>query len=56
MVNTNNIADKRIPVTEHIWGMLHDMRKPGQTYSDLIAEMMMVYNKKKMKELEGGGE
>jgi hypothetical protein len=32
------LADRRIPVTKGVWKALHGLRKPGQTYSELIAE------------------
>ena len=34
------IANKRIPVTEEIWESLADMKKHGQTYDQLLAEMI----------------
>ncbi|MDP2797197.1 MAG: hypothetical protein Q8N94_06785 [Methanoregula sp.] len=33
-------ATKRIPVTEVIWESLADMKKHGQTYDQLLAEMI----------------
>ena len=32
-------ADKRIPVTEETREQLHDLKKPGQTYDDLLQEL-----------------
>ncbi|MFC6964477.1 hypothetical protein [Halocatena marina] len=32
-------ADKRIPVTEETRRELHDLKEPGQTYDDLLAEL-----------------
>jgi len=34
------IANKRIPVTEEIWESLADMKKHGQTYNQLLAELI----------------
>jgi len=34
------VANKRIPVTEEIWESLADMKKHGQTYDQLLAEMI----------------
>ena len=34
------IANKRIPVTEAIWESLADLKKHGQTYDQLLAEMI----------------
>ncbi len=31
---------KRIPVTEQVWKELAEMRSAGQTYNDLLAEMI----------------
>ncbi|ELZ58523.1 hypothetical protein C467_04812 [Halorubrum hochstenium ATCC 700873] len=32
-------ADKRIPVTEETRKELHELKEPGQTYDDLLAEL-----------------
>lgn len=32
-------ADKRIPVTEETRKELHQLKKPGQTYDDLLKEL-----------------
>lgn len=34
------VASKRIPVSKEVWESLHDLRKPGQTYDQLIQEMI----------------
>jgi hypothetical protein len=33
-------ATKRIPVTEAVWESLADLKKHGQTYDQLLAEMI----------------
>lgn len=33
-------ASKRIPVTEDRWKELHDLKGPGQTFDELIAELV----------------
>lgn len=33
-------ADKRIPVTEDRWRDLHDLKQPGQTFDELLAELV----------------
>ncbi|KAF1073297.1 hypothetical protein [Methanogenium sp. MK-MG] len=33
-------ATKRIPVSEPVWISLSDMKKPGQTYDGLLAEII----------------
>ena len=42
-------AVKRIPVTEPVWKDLAEMRSAGQTYTDLLAEMI---EDRKMRRLE----
>ncbi len=39
-------ADKRIPVTEERWEQLHDLKRPGQTYDDLLQELVQERNRK----------
>jgi len=34
------VANKRIPVTEQIWESLADLKKHGQTYDQLLAELI----------------
>jgi predicted CopG family antitoxin len=34
------LATKRIPVTEAVWIELSDLKAAGQTYSELLAEMI----------------
>lgn len=41
-------ADKRIPVTEERWKQLHDLKRPGQTYDELLEELVQERNRKKM--------
>lgn len=33
-------ATKRIPVTPSTWRIVHQLRKPGQTYDDVINELI----------------
>jgi predicted CopG family antitoxin len=43
MLNAYNIvmaAIKRIPVSESIWKELSEMRRAGQTYDELLAELV----------------
>ena len=35
-------ASKRIPVTEDIWVALSDLKRPGQTYDTLLAELIAI--------------
>jgi len=34
------LASKRIPVTEEIWEALSDIKRHGQTYDNLLSEMI----------------
>jgi predicted CopG family antitoxin len=34
------LATKRIPVTEAVWNELSDLKAAGQTYSQLLEEMV----------------
>lgn len=36
-------ADKRIPVTEERWKQLHDLKGAGQTFDELIGELIENY-------------
>jgi len=38
-------ADKRIPVTEERWQQLHDMKDAGQTYDELLEELIQESNR-----------
>lgn len=38
-------ADKRIPVTERRWRELSDLKAPGQTYDELIEELVEEHKK-----------
>ena len=41
---------KRIPVTEQVWKELTEMRDAGQTYNDLLAEMIELRKKRRLVE------
>jgi hypothetical protein len=34
------LATKRVAVTEPVWAELSDLRKPGETFNQLLAEMI----------------
>jgi len=34
------IATKRVAVTETVWSELSDLRRPGETFSQLLAELI----------------
>ncbi len=43
MINTYNAimtATKRIPVSEEVWEEISDLKRPGQTFDDLLAQMV----------------
>jgi predicted CopG family antitoxin len=46
-------AVKRIPVTEQVWKDLAEMRSAGQTYTDLLAEMIEDRKKRRLEEDAG---
>ncbi len=48
--NLNMAAVKRIPVTEPVWKDLAEMRSAGQTYTDLLAEMIEDRKKGRLEE------
>jgi predicted CopG family antitoxin len=43
-------AVKRIPVTEPVWKDLAEMRSAGQTYTELLAEMIEDRKKRRLEE------
>lgn len=53
-------AVKRIPVTEEIWAELGQLKRAGQTYNDLIEELLDEFKKSRlfveMKKIEEDGE
>ncbi len=53
-------ATKRIPVTEKIWAELSRLRNAGQTYDELLAEMIEERKKarlfEEMRRIEERGE
>lgn len=34
------VADKRIPVTRNVWEGLSDLKRPGETFAQLLDEMI----------------
>ena len=34
------LATKRVALTESVWAELSDLRRPGETFSQLLAEMI----------------
>jgi predicted CopG family antitoxin len=43
-------ADKRIPVTEERWKELHDLKQPGQTYDELLQELVQEHERRQLAE------
>ncbi len=39
-MSANEVASKRIPVTTEIWESLSKLKRPGQTYTSLLEEMI----------------
>lgn len=38
-------ADKRIPVTQERWEELHGLKGPGQTFDELLEELIEEHNR-----------
>ncbi|WFN36196.1 hypothetical protein L1994_08570 [Methanomicrobium antiquum] len=43
-------ATKRIPVTEKVWAEISELKKPGQTFDELLSDMAV--NERKMRLLK----
>lgn len=43
-------ADKRIPVTEETRKELHNLKEPGQTYDDLLAELAQMRRRQELED------
>lgn len=41
-------ANKRIPVTEERWKRLHELKEPGQTWDELLDELMQEHNRRQL--------
>lgn len=41
-------ADKRIPVTEERWNELHELKKAGQTYDELLEELIHEHRRRQL--------
>lgn len=44
-------AEKRIPVSEERWRELGEMKDAGQTYDDLLQEMIREYKEHRLAEM-----
>ena len=42
------IMTKRIPVSEEMWKSLGKMKGAGQTYDELLKELMQAYNRREL--------
>jgi hypothetical protein len=42
------VADKRIPVTAKVWGDLSDLKAPGETFAQLLSEMIEHEKKRRL--------
>lgn len=43
-------ATKWIPVTEERWKALNELKGPGETYDDLLAELIQEHNQRELAE------
>lgn len=41
-------ASKRIPLTEERWKRLNDIKEAGQTYDELLHELLQDYNRRQL--------
>lgn len=44
-------ANKRIPVTEETWEELHDLKSAGQTYDELIEELVAEHKRRRLAQM-----
>jgi predicted CopG family antitoxin len=44
-------ANKRIPVTEDRWNELNEIKEAGQTYDELIEELLEVHREQRLAEM-----
>jgi predicted CopG family antitoxin len=43
-------ASKRIPVTEERWEELNELKRAGETYDDLLAELIQEHQRRQLAE------
>ena len=43
-------ADKRIPVSEETRDELHNLKKPGQTYDELLSDLAQLRRRKELEQ------
>lgn len=43
-------ANKRIPVTEERWSELNELKGAGQTYDDVLEELIQEHNRRQLAE------
>ena len=43
-------ADKRIPVSEETREQLHNLKKPGQTYDELLSDLAQLRRRKDLEQ------
>ena len=48
IAHMTQIMTKRIPVSENRWKQLGRIKQAGQTYDELLGEMMQAYNRKEL--------
>lgn len=41
-------ANKRIPVTEERWNELNELKEAGQTYDELLEELVREHNRRQL--------
>ena len=48
IAHMTQIMTKRIPVSENRWKQLGQIKQAGQTYDELLGEMMQAYNRREL--------
>ncbi len=43
-------ADKRIPTTEETWKELHELKEPGQTFDELLTDLIQEHRERQLAE------
>lgn len=44
-------ATKRIPVTEERWRELHDLKEPGQTWDEVIEDLVEEHKERRLTDM-----
>ena len=53
IVHMTQMMTKRIPVSEDMWRQLGRIKEAGQTYDDLLGELLQAFNRKELARFAG---